>query len=145
MLKPFLSEKFVRARQQLAQAARTALKGGAEIDHYVLRKSLRHVHGEDEAIIKSVVTLATADDHKRFELDYASSNACTRCGAPSGGVEHLLAHCPKLCHIRSLSPIAKLLPYLHDAVLRGIPPAMSIEAVGPDWKDESTTYEATNE
>ena len=86
--------------------------------------------------MRSVITLATADDQKKFELDYASSEACTLCGALSGGIEHLVAFCSKLCHIRGKSPIAKLLPYLPAAVLRGIPPAMGIDEHGPFWKEQ---------
>ena len=44
-----------------------------ELDHFLLRKSLRAYTGENDAILKSVVTLATADDQKKFELDYVDS------------------------------------------------------------------------
>ena len=88
------------------------------------------------------MTLATADDHKTFELDYATSDACTVCGALNGGLEHLIVHCSKLCEIRKCSPIANLLPHLPPAVLRGIPPAMGTEVVGPYWKEEGTTQQA---
>ena len=135
MLKPLLNEKFVRARQRLAETTRTALKGVFEIDHYILRKTLRPFTNDDEAILKNVVTLAIADDQKKFELSYASSEACTLCGAPNGGIEHLVAFCSKLCHVRTRCPFAKLLPFLPAPVLRGIPPAMSIDAVGPFWKE----------
>ena len=110
MLKPILNDKFVRARQQIAEAARTALKGLSEIDHYLLRITLRNFSGDDEAILKSVVILATADDQKRFELDYANSDGCLLCGSPGGGMEYLIDCCPTLSHIGNSSPIAKLLP-----------------------------------
>ena len=130
MLKPLLNEKFVRARQTEAEMNRSALKGVKEVDHFILRKTLRKFKGEDEAILKSVITLATADDQKKFELDFATSEECSLCGAPKGGLDHLVATCTKLHHVREKNQIIKLLPYLHTPVLRGIPPAMEIEAQG---------------
>ena len=62
MLEPMLNEKFVRARQREAEKNRSALEGIQEVDHFILRKTSRKLKGEDEAILKSVVTLATADD-----------------------------------------------------------------------------------
>ena len=65
MVKPLLNEKSFIARQKNAEASRTAIKGVFDLDHYLLRNTLRQFHGEEESILKSVVTLATADDHNK--------------------------------------------------------------------------------
>ena len=89
------------------------------------------------------MTLATADDQKKFNLSYASSEACTLCGAPSGDIKHLIAFCTKLCYVKEKCPLAKILPFLPAPVLRGIPPAMTINEHGPFWKEETAPYEAS--
>ena len=144
MLKPLLNEKVVRARQKAAEKTRTALHGVPEIDHFILRKSLRDHVNEDEAILKSVVTLAIADDEKKHELGYTTTSACSLCGDSKGGFEHLMASCTALSHVRTKCPFASLLPHLPAQVLRGIPPAMSIEGTGPFWHEEETSWLATS-
>jgi len=78
--KPVLNEFTARARQRTVQTNRTAMRTVEEVDHFLLRKSMRKFAGEEEAILESVVTLATADDVRKFELDYAKTQASTLCG-----------------------------------------------------------------
>ena len=66
MVKPLLFEFTARARQLVVQANRTVMKTIREVDHFLLRKSFRRFAGGGEALFKSVVTLATADDAKMF-------------------------------------------------------------------------------
>ena len=76
----------------------------SEVDHFLLRKSLRRFAGEEEAIVKSVITLATADDAKKLELGYAKTDHCTLCGGKEGGYDHLAISCPKTEHVRQATP-----------------------------------------
>ena len=111
------------------------MNGVTEIDHCLVRKSLRKFAGEDEAILKSVVTLSTADDLKQIEMDYASSESCSLCGNAEGGYEDLMVCCPKLLHVRESSPLSRILKFLPAAILRGLPPAMGQTLTGAYWKE----------
>jgi len=50
MVKPLLFEFTARARQLVVQANRTVMKSVSEVDHFLLRKYLRRLVGEEEAI-----------------------------------------------------------------------------------------------
>ena len=109
MVKPLLFEFTARARQRIVQANRTVMNAVTEVDHFLLRKSLRRFAGEEEAILKSVVTLATVDDEKKFELGYSTTDHCTLCGGNEGGYDHIATCCPMTEHVRQSSPLKRIL------------------------------------
>ena len=105
MVKPLLFKFTARARQRIVLANRTVMNTVIEVDHFLLRKSLRRFVGEEEAILKSVVTLATVDDEKKFELGYSTTDHCTLCGGSEGGYDHVATCCPMTEQVRQGSPL----------------------------------------
>ena len=74
------------------------------------------------------------DDQKKYDLEYKDTDSCSLCGVPKGGYDHFILNCQTLEHVRSACAFKEVLHLLPTPVIRGIPPAMGMDVVGPFWK-----------
>jgi hypothetical protein len=132
-LKHEVLEVTTRARHRHAAQQRTALKGIAELDNFIIKKLRAKQNDEEARIVGATMSLATWDDQQKAALDYKEDDLCFICGLQPGTFAHMVGRCTGLEHIREDKELAAICHLLPDPILLGIPAAMCADWNEPWW------------